>query len=176
MAVTIPGEDDKQERSLAMMIRAQFTEYDARNVLGHTEIPKRQLPAVVMMMTLQETLKTLVAKKPERKNYGYNKDDPNQQWLTDDFARDMELFAEKMQISSDAVAMLEHVCDRWIFSYGLAMRSIDRKIRAEGVKLGSAQMAQAAEDNVGMGSKFLQSIGLGRLTKFKKVYVDKEGK
>lgn len=176
MSISVPESDsNKTEKALAILIGAQYTIYDSRNVIGHTEIPKKQIPALVQMMTLQETLRPLATSKmPQRKDYGYDNDNPDREWLTEAYVRALEEYSHGKEISTNDIAMLEHIANRWVFSFGLAMRSVDRKIRAEGVKINTAAVVKQSEEAVGVGEKVLTTLGLGRLTKHKRIYTDKE--
>jgi hypothetical protein len=173
MSTYIPTEGDKHEKSVAKVLDAQFTKYDARNVLGHTEIPKQQIRAIVMMMTLDEVLDILQAKKPNKKeDFGYF--EGVEEWDAEGYANALEKYRLRKHIESDELAMLRLIANKFIFSFGLSMRSVDRKIRLEGERIASAGAIREAEGNLGIGSKLLQTIGLGRLTKYDKVYVRKD--
>jgi len=167
MGIAVPtSEESGPEKSLAMMIKAQFTEYDVYNVIGHTEIPARHVPAMVTLLTLQRIMEILATQEPNEDIYGDTMD------AQEAYEEDLDKYRLNVRIRVSEESMLATILYGWTFFYGLCMRSKDRKIREEGVRLAQSR-ARASEEGRelgGISSKIAKAMGLGKLTKSSSVY------
>jgi len=175
MALAVPEAGEKAEKSLALMIRAQFTEYDVYNVIGHTEIPTKHVPSLVRLLTLQRVEEILATEKPDPLSYGLDEDGMGGTAEGKEaYEAELEKYKLKELMLKDPNAMVATILYGHNFYYGLCMRSRDRKIRLEGLKLGQGVITREVEEGIGIGQKLLNMLSLGRLGKYDKVYVKKE--
>jgi len=150
-----------------MMIRAQFTQYDVYNVIGHTEIPARHVPPMVTLLCLQRIEEILSTPEPDENLFGDTLE------AQEAFDAELEKFELNCRIRLSEDAMLATILYGWTFFYGLCMRSRDRKIRLEGLALGKSSLSrseQEAKQNVGMSSKVASALGLSKLTRRDNIY------
>jgi len=92
----------------------------------------------------------------------------------EEYEKEMDKYKMRLLIESDPKAMLATIEYGFNYYYALCMRSKDRKVRAEGVKMGTGAVAKEEAEGVGIGPKLLHAMGLGRLTKYEKVYTNRD--
>ena len=168
MGIAVPtGDSNRTEQSLALMIRAQFTEYDVYNVIGHTEIPARHVPPMVTLLSLQRIEEILSTPEPDERLYGDTIE------AQEAFEQELEKFELNCRIRLSDDAMLATILYGWTFFYGLCMRSRDRKIRLEGMALGKSSIHRDELQKQSMGglpSKMASAMGLSKLSKRDNIY------
>ena len=168
MGIAVPtGDTAKTEQSLALMIRAQFTEYDVYNVIGHTEIPSRHIPPMVTLLTLQRIEEILSTPEPDESLFGDTIE------AQEAFEQELEKFELNCRIRLSDDAMIATILYGWTFFYGLCMRSRDRKIRLEGLQLGRSSIIRdemTKQQMGGLPAKIASAAGLSKLTKRSNIY------
>ena len=150
------------------MIRSQFTEQDFFSVVGNTEIPSRAIPSLVLLLTDQRVMELLSTPDPDKVNWG------DTEAAAEEYAKEMDKYRLRMSLQGDPKAMIAAILYGHNYYYSLCMRNKDRKGRLEGVKLGTGGSVKEEAEGVGLSQKVLHSLGLGRLTKYNRVYLDKE--
>lgn len=169
MGIAVPESGDRIEKSLGLLIKSQFTENDFFSVVGNTEIPTKAMHPMVILMTAQRIMGILSTSNPENTEWGDTEE------AAAAYESEMDRYKLRLLIENDAKAMQEAVMYGWNYYYCLLMRSKDRKGRGEGLKMGTgASGAQQEAENVGLTPKMLHALGLGRLTKYNKVYTERE--
>lgn len=161
------SEGNRTEQSLAIMIRAQFTEYDVYNVIGHTEIPARHVPSIVTLLVLQRIEEILSTPEPDPDLFGDTVE------AQEAFEQELEKFELNCRVRMSDDAMLATILYGWTFFYGLCMRSRDRKVRMEGLQLGRSSLLReeaAGQAASGISSKLASALGLSKLTKRTDIY------
>jgi hypothetical protein len=167
MSVAVPESGERIEKSLGMLIKAAFTEKDFFSVVGLTEIPAKAIHPMVMLMTNQRIMEILSTPDPDEIEFG------DTELAALRYEEEMDKYRIRQAIENDPKAMQSAILYGYTYFYALCQRSRDRKGRAEGVKISAGASAQEEAEGVGLSQKLLHSLGLGQLTKYKKVYVDK---
>lgn len=168
MSVAVPESGERIEKSIGLLIKAAFTEKDFFSVVGNTEIPARAIHPFVMLMTNQRIMELLSTNDPEKVNWG------DTEAASERYEEELDKYRLRMAIESDPKAMQAAILYGFSYFYCLCQRSRDRKGRAEASKIAGGAGAQEEAENVGVPAKMLHALGLGRLTKYKKLYVEKE--
>lgn len=169
-AVALPEEGERVEKSLGILIKTQFTETDFLSVVGHTEIPARAIPSLMITLTDYKIMDILATEDPRN----WDQEFGDTEYAQNMFERELDKFRLKQIVEKNPIAMIALHRYSVNYFYALCMRSKDRKGRAEGVRLGAASSVRESEEGLGLGTKALHALGLGRLTKYQKVYVKNE--
>lgn len=169
MGVAIPESGDRIEKSMGLLIKAQFTDADFFAVVGNTEFPARVINDVVILLTIQRVMEILSTPNPDEIDWGDTEEAAENQ------EKEIDKFKLRTVIEKDPKAMQATILYGWNYYYSLCMRSKDRKGRGEGTRVIAGAGTKEAEENVGLTPRILHALGLGKLTKYQKVYVDKEG-
>jgi hypothetical protein len=146
-----------------------FTNTDFFAVVGNTEIPARSLNGLVMLMSIQRTMEVLSTQDPDIVEWGDTEE------ASVAYEKEMDKYRIRMLVESDPKAMQALILYGYNYYFTLCMRSRDRKGRAEGVRVGAGAGVKEEAEGVGLTTKMAHALGLGRLTKYQKVYVTKEG-
>jgi len=150
------------------LIRAHFTEEDFFSVVGNTEIPSRAIPSLVLLLTDQRVMELLSTTDPDKVDWGET------ELAAEEYAKEMDKYRLRMALQGDPKAMIAAILYGHNYYYALCMRNKDRKGRAEGVRLGTGGTTKEEAEGVGLSQKLLHSLGLGRLTKYNRVYTSKD--
>lgn len=169
-AIALPEEGERVEKSLGILIKTQFTETDFNSVMGHTEIPARAIPSLIITLTDHKIMDILATEDPRKWDTEFG----DTEYAQNMFQIELDKYRLRKIVETNPVAMIALHRYAVNYFYALCMRSKDRKGRAEGVRLGTASSVREAEEGLGLGTKALHALGLGRLTKYQKVYVKKE--
>lgn len=169
MSIVVPSEGEKIEKSLGLLIRAQFTDTDFFSVVGHTEIPNKVIHSLVMLMTDQRIMEVLSTPDP-----GDLEDWGDTELASEEYEKELDKFRLRKLIENDPKGMQAAILYGFNYYYALCMRSKDRRGRMEGVRMAAGAGVRDTEESPGLTSKLAHALGLGRLTKYERVYVNRE--
>jgi len=160
--VAVPTQREDTERSLALILQAQFLEKQLEPILKATEVREHEVityTSGLMAQFVNEIIGTseedlLGAQNKEEENYIKRK------------------LALKEAILRDPNNMVYLIANSWWRFFGILRQSLKRQSRKEGVAVAVASIKRAFEgEELGFGERFLAKLGLGR---YKPVYVPKE--
>lgn len=121
-----------------------------------------------MLMTNQRIMEILSTLDPDTVEWG------DTETAGIKYEEEMDKWRMKHAVENDPKAMQSAILYGFSYYYCLCQRSRDRKGRAEASKIAAGAGGEPEADNVGVPAKLLHALGLGRLTKYKKMYVEKE--
>jgi len=155
------GEDPN--KSLAMMLKAQYLSREFNDVFAATELREHEIIGISGAMSCRFISLILSTTDEDVK-------------AAPDKAKLLlkERLAIRDRILEDPNAMVFAIEDSYLYSFGLCRQSLNRQSRVEGVAVSSssAQRAGEAMKNVGMGQGILSKLGLGS---YDVAYIPKSG-
>jgi len=155
------GEAEHTERSLALMLKSQYTSREFNDVFAATQLRERE---IVTLSTLFMTRFINLVLSTTEHDLEVAKDPTERQLIA-------ERLAIKKRILSDVCAMEFVKEDSFLYAFALLRQSLKRQSRKEGVMISTAGVRQAYQrEEIGLAESIKAKLGLGR---YKPVYVEK---
>jgi len=120
-----------------------------------------------MLLANQKVMEILSTPDPAGIEWG------DTETAAEEYEKELDRFKTRKMIEEDPKAMQSVILYGFNYYYSLCMRSKDRKSRGEGARIAAGGGVKEEEENVGISTKLAHALGLGKLTKYQKVYVNK---
>ena len=152
VALPSQGGGEDPNKSLAMMLKAQYLSREFNDVYAATELREHEIIAISGAMACRFI--SLILSTDDK---DANKAEPKMKQFI------QERIAVKNRIMEDPNAMVFAIQDAYLYALGICRQSLNRQSRLEGVAISTASIQKAGltGKDIGMGQGILSKLGLG---------------
>lgn len=155
------GESEAVEKSLGMMLKAQYLSKEFNDVFSATELREHEI--IGLAGVFSSRFVTLIMSTTEKDVKVVPKEEAQ-------LVR--ERLEIKRRIMSDPNAMAFVIQDSYVYAFGLCRQSLKRQSRKEAVEVSTASISRAMRgEEIGLSESIKSKMGVG---KYRTVYVPKE--
>jgi len=159
--ITVSRPVEQPQRSLAMMLKAQYISKELNDIFSATELREHE---VITISTLFMTrFITMVMSTTEEDLQGLQGEELKQM---------KERLAIKSRIVADVNAMAYAMQDSFMYAFGLCRQSLKRQSRHEARDIAMSPRPVSVASEVGIKDKLFTKLGISR--KYKEGYIVKE--
>lgn len=148
-----PTESEHTERSLGLMLKAQYLSKEFNDVFASTELREHEIIGLSGIFSTRFVTQIMSTTKEDLE---ISKDELEKQII-------QERLAIKRRIQHDPNAMAFVIQDSYLYAFGLARQSLKRQSRTEAVTVSTASVARnVSREEIGLGSSIAAKLGLSR--------------